>query len=158
MDPLFYQGRPCGTKTRLSNRWTKEQLHVEAISKGINPTRRTMDELCHELIKKSRTHVAQSRIINKQKEKQVHQAMEDHECPILEDFITSEEPLTKKEYLSLRLIIKDEKMKDIVSNYPLEKVNMYKYFDLLEKNSPKVDNDGHCGFNIKRVSRNSILI
>lgn len=42
----MYNGRPCGTRTRASNRWTRDELIKEAQSKNIDPIGKTMDQIC----------------------------------------------------------------------------------------------------------------
>lgn len=50
MSTLMYKNRPCGTRTRASNRWTKDELHIEARKQNID-TKMTMDQICAALIK-----------------------------------------------------------------------------------------------------------
>jgi hypothetical protein len=77
----------------------------------------------------------------------------EQECPIMTDLVTSEKPLTQKDYVTLKLLAQDEVMKDVIKNYTVEKIDLYKYFDLVTQINPTVDNDGKCGFNNQCVTK-----
>src|SRR3990167_10932814 len=47
---LEYQKRPCGTRTRASNRWTRTELEREALTNHIPTSKKSMDQICLELI------------------------------------------------------------------------------------------------------------
>ena len=54
MSEVRYKGLLCGSKYRKEGRWTKEEVHEEARTKGISTVGKTMDIICLELIKLER--------------------------------------------------------------------------------------------------------